>query len=79
MASKTADTIIIGGGLSGWLTACALNSFRKQKIMILESEPQWGGLAHPHSTEFGILDYGLKLLPVIEGSEESLEFFEQMT
>jgi hypothetical protein len=70
------DSIIIGGGLSGLLTASILAKAGQKKIAIVESEEELGGSSRPFTTPFGVFDGELKFVPHSSTSDASIAFLE---
>jgi hypothetical protein len=76
MARRNYDYVIIGGGLSGCLIARALSNLSTFHIAILEGGNIWGGHVHPQNSPFGMLSYGMKIIPSLPKTDEALKFFE---
>lgn len=74
--SNDFDSIIIGGGLSGLLTASVLVKAGHKRIAIVDAEEELGGNSRAFTTPFGVFDDELKFIPHTLTSDQSIAFLE---
>jgi hypothetical protein len=72
------DVAIIGSGLAGCLAARILAKNGCSRIVIIESEPEFGGLTRGLAKGSGLCDFGLKQIPFAPGSEINIQEFSQI-
>lgn len=71
------DSIVIGGGLEGLITAHQLESTGR-KVALVEGYDFLGGGCRPSQMPIGTIDYGLKFFPESQETEDALAWLEQI-
>lgn len=71
------DSIVIGGGLGGLLVARALERSGRN-VAVIEALDGLGGNCRPLTGPLGACDHGLKHFPNVAGSQEALEWAQDL-
>lgn len=71
------DTLIVGGGLSGLLSAHVLESTGRN-VLLVESMETLGGSSRAGQTKAGPVDHGLKLFPATPETHAALDWLESI-
>lgn len=71
------DTIVIGGGLSGLILSQLLTRIG-QKVLLVDRQEEFGGLARTQPAPWGKTSLGLKLIPDTESAHSALDFLQTL-